>query len=250
MFKISEIKRDLTHKTRSHQHPSGQLFLVHQGAFVFENPKGRWLIPSQNAGWIPPHHPHSGESFGSLQVTSLYVDEKLCESLPTQPCIFAPSELLSCLVQEVRKWPVSEQPWRQRQCHIGQVILDELFEIQSSELYIPFPADKHLRPIAMQLIQNPSLDDSLDHWAQQANLSRRSFTRHFKQATGLSFVQWLCHVKILKACEYLAQGQSVTEVAFTLGFNQVSSFNSLFKKHLAITPNHFKAQCAPNSPTQ
>ncbi len=86
-------------------------------------------------------------------------------------------------------------------------------------------------------------DISLDRVADIANYSVYYFARFFKEATGMTFGQYLDHFKIRKA-EWLlinARGKSITEISFEAGFNSIKTFYRVFKKIKGCSPKEFQA---------
>lgn len=60
---------------------------------------------------------------------------------------------------------------------------------------------------------------------------------------GTSFHELLNDVRRELACSYLRQpGVSVTEVAFLLGFTDVSNFTRAFKRWTGASPTRFRRQ--------
>lgn len=54
--------------------------------------------------------------------------------------------------------------------------------------------------------------------------------------------QYLKHVRIDKAKEFLKKGIPVSQVCFLVGFDSVSSFSGLFSKTVGSSPSLFMAQ--------
>lgn len=239
MIDVTQLIHERTGQTASHQHDTGQLFLMQTGSLAFYCPKGYWLIPCQKAGWVPPCTEHGAKWYEPINATSIHIPLKVCKNLPPEPCVFEPSTLFINIIEAMDSVVTSEYS-EQRLKHLAQVLIDLLSEIQPTPFYIPLPNDSKLTSITQQIIENPAIEKSLDDWAAEVNLSRRTLTRHFKQKVGLSLGQWIHQVKVIKACELLSKGDTVTSVAFSLGFNQVSVFTTLFKKQLGITPKQFK----------
>src|SRR5699024_10485311 len=52
----------------------------------------------------------------------------------------------------------------------------------------------------------------LDALARRAAMSRRNFTRHFREATGMSFTQWLLEQRLAHARRLLEAGDAPVEV--------------------------------------
>jgi AraC-like DNA-binding protein len=78
-----------------------------------------------------------------------------------------------------------------------------------------------------------------------ANLCAMSpfvFSRKFKDAFGLSFRDYIVRYRLRAACALLKNpGASVTEVAFAVGFNDVSYFSRMFKRHFGMPPSERQA---------
>jgi AraC-like DNA-binding protein len=93
-----------------------------------------------------------------------------------------------------------------------------------------------LRNVAQRWLQQPDDDAGLDELAAAAGLSRRSLTRNFKAETGLSVGRWRQLARLLHGVELLVAGKSVTETAFVLGYDSVSSFVVLCHRHTGLSP--------------
>ncbi|NOV04015.1 AraC family transcriptional regulator [Paenibacillus planticolens] len=73
------------------------------------------------------------------------------------------------------------------------------------------------------------------------NVSRSHMYDHFKQWTGLSINRYLILYRIDQAKRLLMDSPlSVTEIAYTVGFNDLSHFFHTFKSEEGITPNLFR----------
>jgi AraC-like DNA-binding protein len=83
--------------------------------------------------------------------------------------------------------------------------------------------------------------------AQELHMSVRSLHRNLKQE-GVTFRQLLSQLRHERAATYLADPQvSIAEVAFLLGFNELSSFYRAFKRWTGTTPAEFRAAALPRS---
>lgn len=80
---------------------------------------------------------------------------------------------------------------------------------------------------------------SLREVAKISNYSEAAFCRYFKKMTRLSFTTFVNNYRIDIAKRLLREGASVTEVAFSCGFEGVSYFNRTFKKVTGINPSKF-----------
>lgn len=82
---------------------------------------------------------------------------------------------------------------------------------------------------------------SLAEVAKIANMSDVSFSRFFKQRTGNTFVDNQTQIRLGHASRLLIDTtQSVAEIAYKCGFNNISNFNRIFKKKKGCTPKEFR----------
>jgi AraC-like DNA-binding protein len=75
--------------------------------------------------------------------------------------------------------------------------------------------------------------------AHKADMSRRHFTRLFREQTGMSFSNWRQQACLLAALARLGRGQSVTRVAIELGYSSTSAFTAAFRRTLGTTPSQY-----------
>jgi AraC-like DNA-binding protein len=74
-----------------------------------------------------------------------------------------------------------------------------------------------------------------------ANMSDVSFSRFFRQRTGSTFIDSLTEIRLGHASRMLIEStNSIAEVAYQCGFNNISNFNRIFKKKKGCTPREFR----------
>ncbi|WP_309396403.1 PocR ligand-binding domain-containing protein [Cerasicoccus maritimus] len=95
---------------------------------------------------------------------------------------------------------------------------------------------------AKKYIQDRYQDQlSLDDAAKAVNASTRHFCKVFKQATGITFTDYLSRVRVEKAKTMLANPNlRVSEIAFGVGFDSISQFNRSFKRITGQTPTEYR----------
>lgn len=73
-------------------------------------------------------------------------------------------------------------------------------------------------------------------------MSSTAFSRFFKLRTGKTFSDYLIDIRIAAASRLLIDTtQSVTEICFECGFNNLSNFNRIFKRKKGLTPKEFRS---------
>jgi transcriptional regulator GlxA family with amidase domain len=84
---------------------------------------------------------------------------------------------------------------------------------------------------------------SIDTLAARAAMSRRSFTRHFRQATGTTVVQWLLNQRLAHAQRMLETSDRAIEVvAQEAGFGSALSLRLHFRAAFDTSPSDYRKQ--------
>lgn len=82
---------------------------------------------------------------------------------------------------------------------------------------------------------------SIDSLAERAAMSRRNFTRHFRQATGSSFKQWLLNQRLAHAQHMLETTTISSEVvAQEAGFGSALSLRQHFRARFQTSPMAYR----------
>jgi transcriptional regulator GlxA family with amidase domain len=90
---------------------------------------------------------------------------------------------------------------------------------------------------------------SIESLAARAAMSRRNFTRHFRQTTGTSFKQWLLNQRLAHAQRMLESSDASIElVAQQAGFGTGLSLRQHFRTALDISPSVYRRQFRAHSP--
>lgn len=84
-------------------------------------------------------------------------------------------------------------------------------------------------------------DITLDGVAEKLNITGRYLSTHFKEKTGINFIDKLNEVRIEKAKEQLRSSElAIHEIANKTGYYSLSSFNRMFKKFTGVTPSEYR----------
>ncbi|MEX0362259.1 MAG: helix-turn-helix transcriptional regulator, partial [Allomuricauda sp.] len=82
----------------------------------------------------------------------------------------------------------------------------------------------------------------VDELAELVNFSTAYFKSWFKQHFGAPPKAYINRLKIERAKEELLKSNSITEVAYNLGFSTSQYFATTFKKYTGMSPKVFRAQ--------
>jgi len=102
----------------------------------------------------------------------------------------------------------------------------------------------YLRAVRAKLFIDDNFASAIDlgKIADEACFSKFHFVRLFKEIYGRTPHQYLTHVRIDNAKEFLAEGQTVAYACFKVGFDSISSFTGLFKRRTGQTPRQYQRQ--------
>lgn len=82
---------------------------------------------------------------------------------------------------------------------------------------------------------------SLATVANRIGMSESAFSHFFKKRTNRSFIDFLNDIRIGHASKLLYEtSNTVAEVSFLSGFNNISNFNRIFKKKKGQTPSEYR----------
>ncbi len=235
LLRISHLQHAGEQESAPHAHPLGQMFIVHAGLVSVEAGQGRWVMPPDCAGWVPPHVMHGATIHGAMRGMSLYFEEDFSQKyMPASLKVVRLTPLLSALLREIAD--IAEGENGSRIDSYTQVLADLCSRLPAQMLFLPMPADTRLLGLCTHALREPDVVVSLDTWAQQAGMSRRTLTRRFQQETGWSIGHWHQQMRLLLALEKLSAGDAVTTVALDMGYQSVSAFIAMFRQYMGTTP--------------
>ena len=95
---------------------------------------------------------------------------------------------------------------------------------------------------AIARIEQPVEDElSLSALAESAGLSPFKFLRLFKKQTGVTPYRFLLQARIREALAMLREtSRSVTDIAFDVGFGDLSNFINAFRREVGCSPRQYR----------
>ena len=226
------------HATGEHRHLRAQVVYAAHGVMTVHTASGTWVVPPEQAVWVPAGTLHDVRCPGALRMRSLYIHPDAVSGLPAQCCVLGVPALLRELILRAVGFDPSGAA-TVAQSRLMSVILDELRGLEPSPLHLPLPADARLKSVTDALIRDPADGRSLRQWARRTGASDRTLARLFVRDTGMSFGHWRQQLRLLRAISLLAAGEAVTSVAYEVGYSSPSAFVAMFRRTLGATPGRF-----------
>ncbi|MBI1218072.1 MAG: helix-turn-helix domain-containing protein [Rhodobacteraceae bacterium] len=224
----------------AHSHARAQLLYGATGAVMAETPSGAWMMPPDHALWIPAGMVHQVRMMGAVQVQSLYFAPCAVTAMPSSCVVLGITALMRSLLAEAVTLP-AEYDLGGRDGLVMTLIQTELLRLPEMPLSLPLPREPRLAARCRDFLANPTPHDTIDDWAHQSGLSRRTFTRKFRAETGLSFIEWRQRACVMAALPRLAAGEAVTSVALDLGYSNPAAFSAMFARTLGAAPRAYLA---------
>lgn len=224
-----------------HSHEKGQLIFIEQGVASLEAKDGIWNVPFQGAVWIPPGVSHRSIISDNTKGLVMFIDSTSCESLPKDCCTMSISPLLREILQKVATFAEAYDE-NGSEGRLIDVMLDELIVAPLGQLSLPLPTDPRLKKLTDQIIRNPGMRETLKSWAKLINMSERNMSRLFSEETGMSVNQWRRQLHVAHAVFMLAEERSLQEISENLGYESTSSFITMFRKIVGVSPKRFIAE--------
>ncbi|MCX6309069.1 MAG: AraC family transcriptional regulator [Bacteroidia bacterium] len=73
------------------------------------------------------------------------------------------------------------------------------------------------------------------------NMSDSAFSHFFKKKTNCTFIDYITNLRIARSCQLLSEtSNTVAEICYSSGFNNLSNFIRIFKKKKGMTPNEYR----------
>jgi AraC-like DNA-binding protein len=74
-------------------------------------------------------------------------------------------------------------------------------------------------------------------------MSERHTSRIFRQSKGTSIQKYLIQLRLSIAQQRLIeQTQSISEIAYSLGYKNAQHFSTIFHKHTGMTPSAYRSK--------
>lgn len=222
-----------------HSHRRAQLLYGATGVMQVDSGQGSWVVPPQQAVWIPAGLPHQVRMLGVV-TRSLYILPEAAPRTSSACEVLGVSPLLRQLVHEAIQMPLLYD-LQGRDGVLVALILHELAGASALPLHAPMPQDVRLAALCQAFLEAPQIHTPPQQWAQQLHMSLRTFGRLFQAQTGLSFQAWRQRACVVHAMACLAKGMAVGTVALELGYDSQGAFSSMFSRLTGQPPSAFSS---------
>lgn len=232
--------------TTWHEHDLHQVEYAFHGSVEVETASAHYLLPPQQAAWIPAGVNHRTTIRTTVRTISVFFEPHLVPAPGSRVRILAVPPVLREMMVYSRRWPIGRS--------LSDTVADAYFvalgrlvsEALDSEapLFLPTSSDPVLAAALAWTRENLGTA-SMGQVARQVGLSERSLRRRFEAGLGMSWRNYVMQARLMRAMALLAEpGPSILDVAGAVGFESLSSFNRAFRLRTGATPSAYRKQRA------
>lgn len=114
-------------------------------------------------------------------------------------------------------------------------------DITATEVQAEQAEDKRIAAVKQYVADNYQNDISIEALAGIAGMTPAAFSRYFSQHTGRTPSNYLIETRLGAASRALVDtSQTISEICYNCGFNNLSNFNRTFKAKRGVTPREFR----------
>jgi transcriptional regulator GlxA family with amidase domain len=188
--------------------------------------------------------PHEVSCRSNVSLRTLYIDapapgtETGAERVDCR--LIEVSDFLKALIIEIVNFDIRKNI-SERERLIVSLLLNEIWSMPSAPYHVRLPRNEKLSRACQIITQDPANHSSLDELAKIACISRRTFTRMFRQETGMSFAVWRQQMRLMEALSLMGSGRSITTTAYEVGYNSPSAFTAAFHRTFGLSPSQYRS---------
>jgi AraC-like DNA-binding protein/quercetin dioxygenase-like cupin family protein len=225
-----------------HSHDLHQIEYAARGTVEVETASGQYLLPPQQAAWIPAGVEHQATINSAVRTVAVLFDPRLVPTAGDRVRILAVSPLIREMMIHALRWPIARtgpdpvaDGYFRTLAHLVADALDH-----ESPLSLPTSADPVVAA-AMAYTRDNLVSVTAADVGRAVGVSERTLRRRFGSELHLSWRSYLLQARLLRAMTLFAEaGPSVLDVSTAVGFDNVSAFARAFTRHSGETPSAYR----------
>lgn len=235
--------------SRWHTHDLHQIEYAFEGVVEVETKAAHYLLPPQQAVWIPAGLPHR-TTLKRVRTVSVFFDPEMMVAAADRARVLPAAPLIREMIGYGARWPIGRP--------VSDALADAFFEALAGltlewldrEIPLCLPASTEPTVAAAMDYTSAHLPDvTVRDVCRAAGVSERTLRRQFSATTGITWRQYLLHSRLLRAMALLAEpGPTVLDIATTVGFDSASAFTRAFRRYTGQTPTGYRRSVTTTSP--
>ncbi|WP_150275252.1 helix-turn-helix transcriptional regulator [Paenibacillus tepidiphilus] len=256
LFGIEYEKHDADYRMPNyHYHNSYELYFLEEGYHHFMVDDGIFDIAMHDVALVKPNMFHQSHGNHSCARTCVYFTDRFLRLHYTEHSI---QVLMDCFEKKLISVSKEAFPKLKRLLLLLEkenvnnpgnrifVYLADILSLLNDQQRSPRAeqvplAYTNIAPILAYINQHYNKINTIEEIAGQFYISKYYLCRIFKEATGLTLIQYLNNIKLQHACNLLVNSKfSILEIGMACGYNSSMYFCKMFKQALTVTPSEFR----------
>jgi AraC-like DNA-binding protein len=224
------------------------LLCASQGALRLEAHGKSWVLPPARAALIAAGETIEVAIPQPVTTSSVLFDPGFAPPPPAPLTVLDLNPLARALVSECVGWPDTQTalpPYARSLFGALAAVAWRLAE-RPSPVAVPAGRSTELRRALAMTSDSVAQDIAFEDVANAVGLAPRSLARRFEVECGMTWRAVLRRMRVLRAIELLATSEdSVTTIAYAVGYTSLSAFNAAFRDLTGRTPTQYRASFRP-----
>jgi AraC-like DNA-binding protein len=228
--------------------PGHYLLYASSGTFILEVEDAQWLLPPQRAAWVRADVRIRIQAKGAITSSSILFARESIPPLSFDCRVFAVTPLAREMILYAMQWDMKRDAENQTAEQFFTATAGVCLELvqKAEQFWLPRPQSPELCSAVAFIQDHLSSRLTADKIAQAVNVSNRTLARRFVEEARITCGQYIHHTRMLRAMDLLAEDRTpVIEVAYAVGFDSVSSFNTAFRRFTQETPTRYRRRFLP-----
>jgi AraC-like DNA-binding protein len=225
-----------------HHHDLHEVLYAQRGAIEVETDAAHYLLPPQQAAWIPAGLSHRTTIRTHVRSIAVLLAPPLVPGPGRRARIVAVAPLLQEMMAFGVRWPIDRAETDPLADRFFEVFAGLVATALDQEAPLSLPTSQHPLVRAAMTYTKEHLDDvDAVRVAAAVNVSGRTLRRLFDTQVGMTWRRYLLQARLLQAIALLSEpGPSVMDVSTGVGFESVSAFTRAFARHTGETPAAYR----------
>jgi AraC-like DNA-binding protein len=215
-----------------HTHVDHQLAWAASGVLTVRDGTSAWVLPPSRALFIPAGIRHETLSSGAATMRTAYLRPAACTVSWSACTPVTAGALMAELITFLERDDLDSK----QRANGERVLVDVLSPVAAATFDVAMPTEDRARAVADALVTDPADNRTLAAWGDEVGASDRTLARGFLADTGLPFGRWRSLLRLRAAINALAAGESVANVARSVGYESTSAFVAAFRRETGVTP--------------
>jgi AraC-like DNA-binding protein len=225
-----------------HSHNLHQIEYALKGVVEVETATAHYLLPPQQAAWIPAGLLHQTTIATSVRTVSVFFDPVLVPAGGDRVRILGIAPVMRELIIFGQRWPIERTETDSIADAYFGVLGSLVAEALDGETPLSLPTSDQPIVAAALAYTNSHLDSvSATSVSRAIGVSERTLRRQFRSNLDMSWRAYLLQARLLRSMALLAEPEpSILRVASEVGFESASAFARAFVGRTGETPSGYR----------